>query len=221
MGLIKTLDDERLDDGTWSYRSLYRDSLRAALEERDELKRADLIREGNALLYVKGCGGDVNCAVETLVAARDAALSRAEEAERQLCRAREIPQKLFNISRDYVMTGRDGFGNECREIDIVASDLNAALSSSSPCPHEAKVARLTEYADRIHATTGVEITRLNTRIRELEKEIRAKDAIIEEVCEERDRLREERDHYRTLWLTVSEGSVELRRRAKKAGKEGV
>jgi hypothetical protein len=47
----------------------------------------------------------------------------------------------------------------------------------------------------------------------LRKECCAKDSIIEEVCEERDRLKEERDHYRTLWITVSEESAELRRRA--------
>jgi len=118
-----------------------------------------------------------------------------------------------------IQSGMDAIG-WCRTHNRWLKECDVAFRCPSCAALRAEVSRLTEYADRVHATTGIEITRLNTRIRELEEDVErkrkeccAKDSIIEGVCEERDRLKEERDHYRTLWITVSEESAELRRRA--------
>jgi hypothetical protein len=160
MELITRSDDERLDiiaedqentDTNLPERRLLILSLRAALEEIERLT---------------GREEDVGRVVSDIVTKRDATIAdicaSLEEKERQLCGAREALEKFRSA-------GMGGGSSFCEMTELFNSIVDS-LSLSSPCPHEAEVKRLTEYADRIHATTGIEITRLNTRIGRLKSE---------------------------------------------------
>jgi hypothetical protein len=103
--LITKLDDERLVDGDavparWV--SLYRDSLRAALRDRNDIDKV------------------ANAAMDR----ENAALQRAEEAERKLCRAHE----------------ELGYGRKCICDD--PGDHPCPVHTISPCRHESIVARI-------------------------------------------------------------------------------
>src|SRR4030042_5290473 len=165
MDLIKKMDEERLNScdysgGNADWNITLR-SLRAALEERDSWKRdSESLRKEIQRWYDKLQASDSDL---------DAALSREAGLQRQLCRLRESVYSTKSFDTDtpgYGPCWCDTF-YEAQEKGPIAECkiLNAALSSPSrSCPHEAEVARMTDYADRIHATTGIEITNLNTRI---------------------------------------------------------
>jgi len=147
MELIKTLDDARLSatlEGIeYDYHALLRDSLRAALEERDVFKanvdtlvescdnvmkqRNDLIVETAAQ---KAVINGLHELVDRYIDDRDAALD-------QLCRAREA---FIEIVNNCGCADDADFCMNC----VRANDAISALSSSAPCPHEAEAKRLEE-----------------------------------------------------------------------------
>ena len=149
MGLIKSLDDERLisknmEEAQMSIR-LYIDSLRAALKERDDYKTGGqaywdglvaLRAERDAALEREQlCKKVALQEIESGARERDAALSRAEEAERKLCRAREdVPKILKGIDKEET-EDEDGWwetSSGAESGEKILKEILAALSSSSP-----------------------------------------------------------------------------------------
>ena len=136
MDLITKLDDERLEGNYYIDKSEYwkvmTDSLRAALEREKEMY-ADL-RNMNKV------NADIGDKYESM---SDAALSRAEkadaevlywgkradEAERQLCRAREA---IGKFTKAFIIAVGDKSPFSQQALKTLEVDM------SSPCPHEAE-----------------------------------------------------------------------------------
>lgn len=130
MKLITDLKDKRLVNADSEAMNVLRDSLRAALE-----REAGLLRVAREIQKFS----------DHIVAERDAALSRAEEAERKLYAAREV--LYWAADSNTVVTGPRTLETfktwrmKPQYHDQLTEKI-AALSSSSPCRHESALAEL-------------------------------------------------------------------------------
>jgi hypothetical protein len=154
--LITKLDHPAL---AAEFQGLLIDSLRAALG-REQMVFDKGFREGEskqAILEIRGRDKfleDIELRREDVAkmkAERDAALSRAESAERQLCRAREGLQRARGLNgTECIATGSGHLpiilekrGNPVERCGrCLYCVIDAALSSSSPCRHESALAEL-------------------------------------------------------------------------------
>lgn len=185
MDLIKTLDDERLGDT-----AIYNDeyglkqlllqrgvlvaSLRAAIKERD----AALEEEKECVRHIAQIAAERDAALSQQLAARDA---------------------LIEIVNNCGCADDTDFCMNC----VCANEAIAALSSSSPCPHEAEVSKYKAELEAVYKALDTKIVN-DERIKQLEEAVEWVLGIIEG-----------EDEFYVYW---SEIATELRRRAGKEGK---
>ncbi len=158
MKLITELNDEKLAesfkrravDEDWAAELLdvIYDSLRAALEERDSFRdgmarlateRIAALAEKHELRHKLEVADDIEAAYQReekrMLAERDAALARAEEAESELCAARD----LFHAFR---------YGGPVGDRKMKAWDIAAEIEGNlSPCRHKEEVKLLREAVE--------------------------------------------------------------------------
>lgn len=132
--LITKADDERLYVCDAAVRILGEDGIRLLIYS----LRASLEREEGLLKLIR----EAQTREAALLADRDALRKRAEEAEGRMCRAREVLQ----LVRDSDAIPWDA-PDKMRE--HVMQEVDAALSSSSPCSHAADLAAIRERNEKL------------------------------------------------------------------------
>ena len=140
MNLITKADDERLKNaGSWEVScgfELFRDSLRAALEERDKYLAAGLEASDTAISF--------QATIIKLEQGRDAAFAQLAEKEGQLCRARE----QLKVACKWLAGSKWG----TIDFERAMHEINAV--GSSPCRHEARVKELEHGLRLIYGALG-------------------------------------------------------------------
>jgi len=114
----------------------------------DLITRSDDERLRYVLIYPKD--GGLKKAIMDATMFRDslvAALAQLAEKERQLCMAREAWEKARLHTSTIDKKTINWINKEIIIPDIYARNIDAALTSSSPCPHAKEAERLRKLAD--------------------------------------------------------------------------